>query len=310
MVTEGIDAQNLINQIVIEFMKEQKRKRRFRWVVRILVACLTVIILYNSLDEFIQETQLKSKDHVGLVDISGEIGDGEASNADDFAKSLDEAYKGKGLKAVILRINSPGGSPVQADYMYNLIQYYRQKNTSIPVYSVCVDMCASAAYYVAAASNEIYANPSSMVGSIGVLYNGFGFVDTLQKIGVSRRLFTAGKNKDFLDPFSPVNPQQAQLLQVMLDSVHQTFIEKVKQGRGNRLKITDDLFSGLFWTGTKAKELGLIDGFSSTGQLMHTLKQESIIDYTIKKSVLDRFTKSIHSSMVSALPKASNQIRF
>ncbi|MCX7114731.1 MAG: S49 family peptidase [Gammaproteobacteria bacterium] len=291
-------------------MKEQKRKRRFRWVVRILVACLTVIILYNSLDEFIQETQLKSKDHVGLVDISGEIGDGEASNADDFAKSLDEAYKGKGLKAVILRINSPGGSPVQADYMYNLIQYYRQKNTSIPVYSVCVDMCASAAYYVAAASNEIYANPSSMVGSIGVLYNGFGFVDTLQKIGVSRRLFTAGKNKDFLDPFSPVNPQQAQLLQVMLDSVHQTFIEKVKQGRGNRLKITDDLFSGLFWTGTKAKELGLIDGFSSTGQLMHTLKQESIIDYTIKKSVLDRFTKSIHSSMVSALPKASNQIRF
>ncbi len=147
--------------------------------------------------------------------------DNQPASADNFIKGLSKAYESKGLKAIILRIDSPGGSPVQADYIYNTVRYYRKKYPSIKVYAVCVDICASAAYYAAAAADEIYASPSSLVGSIGAVYNGFGFVDTLQKLGVTRRLQTAGDNKGFLDPFSPVNPAQQKMLQGMLDIIHQ-----------------------------------------------------------------------------------------
>lgn len=172
-------------------------------------------------------------------------------------------------------------------------------------YAVCVDICASAAYYVAAGADEIYANPSSMVGSIGVLYNGFGFVDAIQKLGITRRLQTAGTNKAFLDPFSPTTPEQQQLLQVMLNEVHQQFIAKVKEGRGSRLKIDNDTFSGLFWTGTQSKERGLIDGFASSGELLRdVIKREEVIDYTYKQSVFDRMTKNIGAAVANQLPAA------
>ena len=175
-------------------------------------------------------------------------------------KGIDNAYKNKGLKALILRINSPGGSPVQAEYMYNTVKYYKSKYPEVKTYAVCVDLCASAAYYVAVAADEIYASPASMVGSIGVLYNGFGFVDVMNKIGVTRRLQTSGVNKGFLDPFSPVSEFQKQKLQSMLDLIHQQFINRVKEGRGSRLHIDEDTFSGLFWTGEQALSFGLIDG--------------------------------------------------
>ncbi len=291
-MTENPDSQTLLNQIVIEFMKEQKRKRRWRWVKRIIFLLLLAFVIYAVITYRDEDKALHAKPHVGLVDVNGTIFDTDSGSAENFVKGLDGAYKNTGLKALIIRINSPGGSAVQADYMYNALRYYRQKYPDIKTYAVCVDMCASAAYYLAAGADEIYANPASMVGSIGVLYNGFGFTDAMQKIGVSRRLQTAGVNKGFLDPFSPVAPGDKQLLQTMLDDVHQQFIAKVKEGRGNRLKIDDLTFSGLFWTGQQAKNRGLIDGFASSGQIARNIvKIDQIIDYTYKQSVFERMAK-------------------
>jgi protease-4 len=308
------DSQTLLNQIVIEFMREQKRKRRFRWLMRIVMLIIVMVVLFNFIQSFFEESQVKSKSHVGFIDLNGEIGSDGPVTADDFAKSLDAAFKNTNMKAVVIRINSPGGSPVQADYMFNQIRFYQKKNKDVPIYAVCSDICASAAYYVAAAANEIYANPSSMVGSIGVLYNGFGFVDSMQKLGVQRRLYISGKNKGFLDPFSPVDTTQLPLLQTMLDQVHTTFIEKVREGRGNKLVPNDDLFSGLFWTGAQAKTLGLIDGFASAGQLIREkIKLDQVVDYTYKKSMFERFAKNMNSMAIdpeNVLSKTANRIKF
>jgi protease-4 len=221
-------------------------------------------------------------------------------------KGLDAAYKSPGLKAMIFRINSPGGSPVQADYMFNAIQFYREQYPQVKTYAVCVDICASAAYYVAAGAEEVYANPASMVGSIGVLYNGFGFEDSLKKLGMTRRLQTAGENKAILDPFLPEKPADKVFLQTMLDQVHQQFIAKVKEGRGDRLKIDDLTFSGLFWTGQEAKTRGLIDGFASAGELAkQTIKVDQIIDYTYKQNWMDKLSKNMSTMIKNPLMGAS-----
>ncbi|WP_028387601.1 S49 family peptidase [Legionella fairfieldensis] len=301
---ESPDAQALLNQIVKDYMREQKRKRRWRWVMWIIAFLL--ILLFTRQFAFNEEDKsLRTKPHVGLVDISGTIFDTQSASAENFAKSMDAAYENIGLKAIILRINSPGGSPVQADYMYNTVQYYRKKYPDVKVYAVCVDMCASAAYYVAAAADEIYANPSSMVGSIGVLYNGFGFVDTMHKLGVTRRLQTAGSNKGFLDPFSPVTPEQQAILQNMLDTIHLVFINRVKEGRGNRIQVDNLTFSGLFWAGQQAKERGLIDGFASSGQVAREIvKIDQVIDYTHKPSIFERVAKNIGTAIADQLPLA------
>lgn len=294
---ESAESQALVNQVLIEYMREQKRKRRWRWIVRLAIIGLILYAIFHF-NRLSDDDKPLVKPHVGLIDLNGNIFDTEGASADYFAKSIHAAYKNSGLKAVIFRINSPGGSPVQADYMYNTIKYYRGKFPDIKTYAVCVDICASAAYYVASAADEIYANPSSLVGSIGVLYNGFGFVDVMQKVGITRRLHTAGKNKGFLDPFSPETPEQVQILQTSLDNIHQTFINKVKEGRGERLKIDNDTFSGLFWTGDQAKTRGLIDGFGSSGQVARDIvKIEKIIDYTFKQSFLTRFSKNMGSAI-------------
>jgi protease-4 len=300
---ENPDSQTVINQLVSEYIRQQKNNRRWRWFFRILILIVLLIALYQVFSD--EDTSSHFKPHVGFVDINGAISDTQAASSENFAKGLDNAYKSTGLKALILRINSPGGSPVQADYMYNTVNYYRKKYPDIKVYAVCVDVCASAAYYVAASAEEIYANPSSMIGSIGVLYNGFGFVDSLQKLGVTRRLQTAGLNKGFLDPFSPVSPEQTQLLQTMLDQIHQIFIERVKEGRGKRLKVDDQTFSGLFWVGQQAKDRGLIDGFASSGQIARdVVKVEQTVDYTYKQSVFDRVAKNIGTAIADQLPIA------
>jgi protease IV len=302
---ENSDPQNLLNQIVIEYMREQKRKRRWRWVMRIFLLLALLFVAYFVFTLAEEDKSSHAKPHVGLVDVNGSIFDTQSASAENFAKGLEEAYQSIGLKAVILRINSPGGSPVQADYMYNTVQYYRKKYPAIKIYAVCVDMCASAAYYLAAAADEIYANPSSMVGSIGVIYNGFGFVDILQKIGVKRRLQTAGINKAFLDPFLPENPEQTQFLQAMLNDIHNLFIARVKEGRGERLKVDEQTFSGLFWTGQQAMARGLIDGFASSGQVAREIvKIDQLIDYTYKQSVLERVTKNIGTAIADQFPIA------
>jgi len=297
------DSQALLNQIVFDYLKEKKRRRIWRWIKRaiylIIIALIGYLIFWGGVDE----TGSNTKPHVGLVDVNGEIFDSKPANSDDFAKGIENAYKNSGLKALIIRINSPGGSPVQAEYMYNTIKYYQGKYPDIKTYAVCVDLCASAAYYVAVAANDIYASPASMIGSIGVLYSGFGFVDAMNKVGITRRLQTSGINKGFLDPFSPITDVQKQKLQIMLDLVHQQFINRVKEGRGSRLHIEEDTFSGLVWTGEQALTTGLIDGFASSGQLARdVIKIDEIIDYTHKQTIFDRVTKNLGTAMADELP--------
>lgn len=300
-----LDAQQLLNRCVLEYFQEQKHKRRWRWVWRMILFLFIVWFLYSIISTKVAEVAAQSKDHVGLIDINGNMFTEESNNADDFMKSMTKAYKNPSMKAVILRINSPGGSPVQADYIYNAIDYFRQKHSKIKVYAVCEDICASAAYYVAAAADEIYASPASMVGSIGVIFNGFGFVDAMQKVGVTRRAQFAGKNKNFLDPFTPQNPEQENKMQIMLDLVHKDFIDKVKKGRGARLHVNDDTFSGLIWTGIQAKEMGLIDGFASSGQLArNTIKIDRVVDYTSKQSVWQQMSRSVGTAFANVLPHA------
>ena len=304
-ISTAPSAQDLLNHIVIEHFNEKKRKRKWRWIRRSFFFLIIIGVASGLVEMFAADAATRIKPHVGIVDLKGEIFDGLSASADNLTKSLRAAYEAKGLKAIILRIDSPGGSPVQADYMFNAIRYFRKEHPDVKYYAVCVDSCTSAAYYVAAAADEVYASPSSLVGSIGVIYNGFGFVDAMQKFGVSRRLETAGANKGFMDQFSAVNPMQVKRLQVMLDLIHQQFIDQVKLGRGQRLKSDPDLFSGLVWTGTQAKELGLIDGFASAGQLMRdVIKVDAAFDYTEKHSVFDKLIRNLGAEVVSQLPKA------
>jgi protease-4 len=290
-------AQHLLNQLVFDFMKQQKNQRRWVLFKRIIYVLIFGFFIFSMVSSFLEEKSQTNHPHVGVIDLKGEISDRSLMNADAFAKSIAKAYKNNMMKALIIRINSPGGSPVQADYMFNTLRYYRKRFPEIKTYAVCVDSCASAAYYVAAGSDEIYANPASLVGSIGVIYDGFGFPDLMQKLGISRRLVTAGKNKGFLDPFSPVSPEQKQILENMLQEIHQQFIDKVKLGRGQRLKINQDTFSGLAWTGTKAKDMGLVDGFASAGELMRDkIKLNTAIDYTEKMSVVEQVSRNVGSS--------------
>ena len=295
----------MLSQLALEFLRQQKqrdRRRKFLWILFVALGIWGCYLLFSYRSD---NPENVSTSHVGLIDVKGAIFENESASAENFTKSMGKAYANKGLSALILRIDSPGGSPVQASYMYNTIQYYRKKYEKVKIYAVCVDSCASAAYYVAAAADDIYADPSSIVGSIGVLYNGFGFVDTMHKLGVTRRLQTAGRNKGLMDQFSPTTPAQEKLLQTMLDLIHQEFIQKVKAGRGARLLVDDDTFSGLFWTGIQAKQRGLIDGFASSGQLAReVIKIEKIVDYSYKESAFERMAKHIGIAMVNELPEA------
>lgn len=299
----NLDSQTLLNQIVIDYMKEKKRKKRWRFVTRTIVLLIILFLGYQLFSLNTDDVNNNTKDHVGLIDLNGEIADGKSASADNFVKGIDKAYKNTGLKALIIRVNSPGGSPVQAEYMFNTIKYYRAKNPDIKTYAVCVDLCASAAYYLAAAADDIYASPASMVGSIGVVYNGFGFVDTMSKLGVTRRLQTAGANKGFLDPYSPESDAQKQKLQIMLNLIHQQFINRVKEGRGDRLHVDSETFSGLIWTGEQALTIGLIDGYASSGQLAReVIKLDNVIDYTHKQNLFDRVTKNLGTAIADQLP--------
>lgn len=301
--TTTSDPQAVLNQITLELLRERKRKQWSRWIRwSILIIFILGIFFAISIDF---SSKQKSKSHVGLLNVTGEIADNKEASAENFIKGLTNAYKNPGMKALIIQLNSPGGSPVQADYMYQAIQQHRKAYPNIKVYAVCTDICTSAAYYIAAATDAIYANESSLVGSIGVLYNGFGFVDSLQKLGITRRLITSGDNKGFLDPFSPIQPEQQKLLQTMLTEIHHVFIDRVKAGRGLRLKIDDLTFSGLFWTGIQAQNRGLIDGFSNLRTITRQfVGVQDIIDYSYKQSMIDRLSKQIGAEIANHLPHA------
>ncbi|GAB4392491.1 MAG: signal peptide peptidase SppA [Gammaproteobacteria bacterium] len=289
-----------IEKVLLEHIREQKRRRRWGIFFKLAILILIVYIIWSGMQGVEHVTHKKRQQHSALIDIRGGLFDGSESNADTIANSLRNAFEDKGTRGIILRINSPGGSPVQASYVFNEIMRLKKLHPDIKVYAVCSDICASAAYYIASASDKIYANPSSLVGSIGVMFNGFGFVDAMDKLGIQRRLFTAGARKDFMDPFLPLNPADAQFIQQLLRTTHQQFIDNVKQGRGNRLVNNPDLFSGLVWSGVQAKQLGLIDDFGSAGYVAReVIKQENIVDYTDKPNVFNQITKRFGASVAN-----------
>lgn len=294
--------QQTIEKLLSEATVEQRRRRRWGIFFKILWFIFLFFLVWLFWPTETTSSLAKSNTHASLVDIRGEIDENKSANADDVITGLEKAFKDKNTDGVILRINSPGGSPVQAKNIYDEILYQRKKHPKIKLYVVCSDACASAAYYIASAGDEIYASPSSLVGSIGVLLDSFGFVDAMKKVGVDRRLLTSGENKGFLDPFSPLKPEQQQRAQVMLDNVHQQFIQDVKKGRGNRLKENPQMFSGLVWTGSEALPLGIIDGFGNMQSVARDIiKNTTVVDYTVKTNLLDELTNRISSSFVGEI---------
>lgn len=282
--------QETLEKLVFESLKEHRNTRRWKIFFRFVYLALFVTIVLLIKTGSTSDSLGRTKSHTAMIKIDGELMSDSSANADDIIDSLKDAFDSEETKGIILNINSPGGSPVQAGEIYDEIMTLRKDHPKVKVYAVCTDICASGAYYVAAAADEIYVDKASLVGSIGVLMNGFGFVDTLDKVGVQRRLLTAGKHKGIMDPFSPMDTDDKQYMQGMLDDIHQQFIDSVKKGRGNRLKINDDTFSGLVWTGDTAVKLGLADGLASPQQVAdNIIKESNIVDYTTEHGFLETF---------------------
>jgi protease IV len=293
---------NTLATVLNAFVREQRLKRRWGLFFKLIILTIAVILLLSHCSHSRSLTASRNKPHTALIELNGEISAKGPVDANIFAGAIRSAYKDKGTKGIILRINSPGGSPVQSDYIYNEIMRLRKKHPNIPVYAVCTDMCASGAYFIASSANYIYANPSSLVGSIGVIMSGFGFQDAIKKLGVERRVFIAGKYKDFLDPFSNLSPAERKYAQEMVDSVHQQFIAAVEAGRGKRLHRSKDIFSGMAWTGIEAKKRGLIDGFGSAGSVARdVIKQEKIINYTVKANPFDKIADKLGESFANVV---------
>ena len=291
-----------LEKVALASITEQRRARKWGIFFKIAGFIYLFLVLFAVLG-FMDRSDLPStKAHTALVTLEGVIAPGSQASAERMIEGLQMAFKSKNVKGVILRINSPGGSPVQAGQINDEIKRLKAKNPKIPLYVVIDDICASGGYYVAAAADKIYVDKASLVGSIGVLMDGFGFTGTMEKLGVERRLVTAGENKGFLDPFSPVDPKQKAHVQAMLAEIHQQFIDTVKTGRGARLKETEDMFSGLIWTGVRSVELGLADAYGSIESVARdVVKAEDIVDYTPRESFADRFAKRLGAASAEAL---------
>ncbi len=248
---------NVLEKVALAAIQEQRRSRQWGMFFKMMVLLYLFALLFIGMGWFSGSDVSKGGGHTALIDVSGVIGPGTNASADKVIAGMQAAFKDSNTKGVILRINSPGGSPVQAGYINDEIRRLRSKHPEVPLYAVVEDICASGGYYIAAAADKIFVDKASIIGSIGVLMDGFGFTGTMEKLGVERRLLAAGKNKGFLDPFSPIQEEQTAHAETMLDDIHQQFIGVVRQGRGKRLKETPEMFSGLLWVGQKSIDLGL-----------------------------------------------------
>ena len=295
----------LLEKTLLAGVQEQRRARRWG----IFFKSLTFIYLFVALSLFIQAIEMKKSPaggsaYTAVIDVEGMIADKESASADNIIGSLRAAFEDSKVKGVVLRINSPGGSPVQAGYVYDEIVRLRAAHPDIKVYAVISDLGASGAYYIASAADQIYADKASLVGSIGVTAAGYGFVETLDKLGIERRVYTAGEHKSFLDPFQPQKPEETAFWQGVLDTTHKQFIASVKKGRGERLKDKEhpELFSGLVWSGEQALSLGLIDGLGSASSVARdVIGQKELVDFTIEESPIDRFSKKLGASVAEHL---------
>ena len=292
---------DVLNRLAFAALVEQRRTRRwglaFKAAMLIYVVALTLI--YIPFELFTDDV---AERHTALVRLDGVIADGESASADRVITGLRAAFEDEKTAGVIMRINSPGGSPVQAGYINDEIRRLRELNPDIPLYAVVTDMCASGGYYVAVAADRIYVDKSSLVGSIGVLMNGFGFVDSMQRLGVERRLYTAGEHKGFLDPFSPQDASEVTHIQSVLEELHGQFIDVVRSGRKDRLRGGDELFSGLVWSGERGIELGLVDAYGSSSSVARdVIEAEEIVDFTPRRDYLERFAERMGAAMASVL---------
>jgi len=295
---------DILGRLAFATLNEQRRSRRWGIFFKSLGFLYLFLLLFMFMGDF--DAGEPTGSHTALVDLEGIIDGVTGVSAEQINTSLRAAFKNPEAAGVILRINSPGGSPVQSGEIFDEIRRLRREHPETPLYTVVGDICASGGYYVAAASDGIYANRASIVGSIGVLMNGFGFVGTLDKLGVERRLYTAGENKGFLDPFSPEQSEQVRHLNTLLEDVHQQFIEAVKEGRGERLKDEKAIFSGLVWTGEVGVELGLVDGLGSADYVAReVIGVERIVDYTARPDYLERFFERFGAIIMKLLTEQS-----
>jgi len=292
----------LVTRLATAALKEQRRARLWGIFFKLLTFAYVTLILIMTVD-WQSRTELGGgRKHTAMIEVNGVIAPGTEASAEKVTAALQAAFKDKNTQGVVLRINSPGGSPVQAQTIYDEMRRLRKKYPDIPLYAVVEDLCASGGYFVAAGADRIYVGASSIVGSIGVLMNGFGFTGLMEKLGIERRLITAGDNKGMLDPFSPLDEKDKQHVQAMMKDVHEQFIGVVREGRGKRLKDGADLFSGLVWTGQKSIELGLADAIGSLEFVAReVVKAEDIVDFTKKDSVAEKLAKRFGSGAADAV---------
>lgn len=282
---------DVLEKLALFAVKEQRARRRWSIFFKITGLAIFVFVVWSALNYTKSDTEPVGA-HTALIEISGTIEAEGRGSASTVIPALDKAFAASDSRGVILRINSPGGSPVQAGMINDEIVRLRQEYPKKPLYVVVEEMCASGGYYIAAAADKIYVNKASIVGSIGVLMDGFGFTGLMEKVGVERRLLTAGENKGFLDPFSAQDPKQREYAQQMLNEIHQQFIDVVRKGRGQRLKETPQTFSGLFWTGAKAIEMGLADDYGTVDSVARdVIKAADLVDYTQTEGLPERMLK-------------------
>lgn len=293
---------SVLERFAMAALAEQRSARRWRNGIRIGWLVLISLLLWFGLQHTPTTTDI-SQPHTAVVEIKGEIASGTEASADLIVSAMQSAFEDEGAQAVVLLINSPGGSPVQAGMVNDEIKRLKALYKK-PVYAVVEETCASAAYYIAAGADKIFVDKASIVGSIGVLMDGFGFTGLMDKLGVERRLLTAGENKGFLDPFSPLSDKQRTFAQTLLNQIHQQFIAVVKEGRGTRLKESPELFSGLFWTGQQAIDMGLADQFGNLSYVAReVVKAEELVDYTRKDNVAERLVKRFGASMGESMAR-------
>ena len=300
--------EDVISKLAFAAVDEQRRARKWNIFFKIIFFAYLLIIFITAYTSSDGTSNLgKSTKHTALVEVQGVIADGADASADNIIQGLRDAFEEPNAKAVILRINSPGGSPVQAGYVYDEIKRLRKKHKDKKIYAVISDMCASGGYYIAVAADEIYADKASIVGSIGVLMNGFGFTKAMKTLGVERRLYTAGSSKGFLDPFSEVKKSDKAHIQKLLGTIHTQFINTVKEGRGKRLVDDEKLFTGLVWTGEESVALGLTDGLGGSSFVAREIiEAEKIIDYTPRPNYLDRFADRLGVAMAGVFESRFN----
>jgi len=300
----------VLEKVALRALDEQRRARQWSALFKLLwfILAFTIVAAWlgwvgRGSDK---DSMATSGKHTALVELEGVIAPEGKASADKIIKALDRAFRDSNTQGVVLRINSPGGSPVQAGYINDEMKRLRAKYPNTPLYVVVEDLCASGGYYVAAGADKIFVDKASLVGSIGVIISSFGFTGAMEKLGVERRAYTAGSNKDMLDPFAPENPEQKAHVQKMLDEIHQQFIKVVRDGRGKRLKETPEMFSGLIWTGEKSIELGLADGYGSLESVARdVVKAEKVVDFSPKENVFEQLSGRLGARFGAAFAESA-----